>query len=70
MLITANTSLVEALQAIFGKTPVEHKQKVTVTLDKDITPNQFTLLAQTSFVLGQGAPRILRSGAGVSVIFG
>ena len=69
MLITAKTSLVEALRYIFDTTPVERDQKVTVTLKKDVTPNQFTLLAQASFVLGQ-APRIVRSGAGVSVVFG
>jgi hypothetical protein len=56
------------LSAIFGKVANVKNGKVSVTTMSDVTPSQFTLLAQASFALGT-APEILRSGTGVKVAF-
>jgi hypothetical protein len=56
------------LSAIFGKMANVTNGKVSVTTMHDVTPNQFTLLAQASFTLGT-APEITRSGTGVKVAF-
>jgi hypothetical protein len=56
------------LSAIFGKAANVRNGKVSVTTMSDVTPTQFTLLAQASFTLGT-APKILRSGTGVKVAF-
>lgn len=56
------------LSAIFGKGANVRNGKVSVTTMHDVTPNQFTLLAQASFALGT-APSLERSGTGVKVAF-
>lgn len=60
--------LAQVLKAIFGKMANVRNEKVSVTTIGDVTPEQFTLLAQSCFVLGV-APSINRVGAGVKVAF-
>lgn len=58
----------QVLKAVFGKMPNVRNEKVSVTTISDVTPEQFTLLAQSSFALGV-APSINRVGTGVKVAF-
>ena len=63
------TILAAALGAIFNQPAKQQGSTVKAVLqEKELTPNQFMLLAQTSIHLNQ-FPTILRSGAGVSVVF-
>jgi hypothetical protein len=63
------TTLAAALEAIFDQ-PAQVKGSTVkaVLTQKELTPTQFLLLAQTSMELNL-YPTILRSGAGVSVIY-
>jgi hypothetical protein len=63
------TTLAAALEAIFNQpAKVQGSTVKAVLTEKELTPNQFLLLAQTSMELNH-YPTILRSGAGVSVIY-
>ena len=66
--LTRTDLLVNQLHKIFGKQPVRTTTLVRVTLDKELTTSQFVELAGLYQVSGF-APRITRSGAGISVLF-